>query len=172
MNGRVKWFNNEKGYGFIDYPNGEDIFVHYSAIKQDELAHKIGKSRSHVTNTLGLLRLPKVVQNMILDNKISMGHARVLSKLDDENVIIDYANKIVDNDLSVRDLETLSSNPEVKKKKEIKKKVVDESYYNIQKGLRNKFNTKVKVNSKKIEIFYDDNVQLDEILEILGIKID
>lgn len=35
MNGRVKWFNNEKGYGFIDYPNGEDIFVHYSAIKQD-----------------------------------------------------------------------------------------------------------------------------------------
>ena len=35
MNGFVKWFNNEKGYGFIDYPNGEDIFVHYSAIKQD-----------------------------------------------------------------------------------------------------------------------------------------
>ena len=35
MQGRVKWFNNEKGYGFIDYPNGEDIFVHYSAIKQD-----------------------------------------------------------------------------------------------------------------------------------------
>lgn len=35
MNGRVKWFNNEKGYGFIDYPNGEDIFVHYSAIKQE-----------------------------------------------------------------------------------------------------------------------------------------
>ena len=35
MSGQVKWFNNEKGYGFIDYPNGEDIFVHYSAIKQD-----------------------------------------------------------------------------------------------------------------------------------------
>ena len=35
MQGRVKWFNNDKGYGFIDYPNGEDIFVHYSAIKQD-----------------------------------------------------------------------------------------------------------------------------------------
>ena len=35
MQGRVKWFNNEKGYGFIDYPEGEDIFVHYSAIKQD-----------------------------------------------------------------------------------------------------------------------------------------
>lgn len=35
MQGRVKWFNNEKGYGFIDYPGGEDIFVHYSAIKQD-----------------------------------------------------------------------------------------------------------------------------------------
>lgn len=35
MSGQVKWFNNDKGYGFIDYPNGEDIFVHYSAIKQD-----------------------------------------------------------------------------------------------------------------------------------------
>lgn len=35
MQGRVKWFNNDKGYGFIDYPEGEDIFVHYSAIKQD-----------------------------------------------------------------------------------------------------------------------------------------
>ena len=48
-----------------------------SNIKQDDLAHKLGKSRSHITNTLGLLRLPKEVQNMILDNKISMGHARV-----------------------------------------------------------------------------------------------
>lgn len=143
-----------------------------SKIKQDELAQKIGKSRSHVTNTLGLLRLPKVVQNQILDNKISMGHARVLSKIEDENTIIEYANKVIEDELSVRDLEVLSSNPEIKKKKEIKKKIVDESYYNIQKELRNKFNTKVKINNKKIEIFYDDNLQLDEILEIMGIKID
>ena len=54
-------------------------------IRQEDLALRLGKSRSHITNTLGLLRLPEEVQNMVLENKISMGHARVLSKL--ENII-------------------------------------------------------------------------------------
>ena len=53
-------------------------------IRQEDLADKIGKSRSHVTNTLGLLRLPDEIQNQILDNKISMGHAKILSKIDDD----------------------------------------------------------------------------------------
>ena len=55
-------------------------------ITQDELANRIGKSRSHVTNILGLLRLPEKVQNLVLENKISMGHARVLSKIEDDSL--------------------------------------------------------------------------------------
>ena len=143
-----------------------------SNIKQEDLALKIGKSRSHVTNILGLLRLPKEVQNLILDNKLTMGHARILSKLDDDKLIIELANKVIDNDLSVRDLELMTSDPNVKRKKEIKKKTVDDNYYYVQKELRDKLDTKVKVTNKKIEIFYDNNDMLDHILEIFGIKMD
>ena len=78
-------------------------------ITQEELANKLGKSRSNVTNVLGLLRLPKTVQDMVLEGKISMGHARELSKLEDKEQIISYAKKIVDEELSVRDIEKLTS---------------------------------------------------------------
>ena len=78
-------------------------------ITQEELANKLGKSRSNITNVLGLLRLPKTVQDMVLEGKISMGHARELSKLEDKEQIIAYAKKIVDEDLSVRDVEKLTS---------------------------------------------------------------
>ena len=63
-------------------------------ITQDELANKLGKSRSSITNVLGLLRLPTKVQDMILEGKISMGHARELSKLDDNELILKYAKEI------------------------------------------------------------------------------
>ena len=66
----------------------------------------------------------------------------------------------------------MTSDPNVKRKKEIKKKTVDDSYYYVQKELRDKLDTKVKVTNKKIEIFYDNNDMLDHILEIFGIKMD
>ena len=64
-------------------------------ITQDELARKVGKSRSHLTNMLGLLRLPTSVQQMVNQHEISMGHARMLSKLEDTDQILSLANKIV-----------------------------------------------------------------------------
>ena len=64
-------------------------------ITQDELAKKVGKSRSHVSNIIGLLRLPECVQKMVLNNEISMGHARVISKLENEDEMINYANQVV-----------------------------------------------------------------------------
>ena len=93
-------------------------------INQEDLAKKIGKSRSHVTNTLGLLRLPNDVQNMVLDGKLSMGHARALSKLEDDHEIEDYANQIVNDNMSVRELEKITSGEEVKKKNTIHKNAV------------------------------------------------
>jgi len=141
-------------------------------IKQEELAEKLGKSRSHVTNTLGLLRLPNDVQDMILDNKISMGHARVLSKLEDENQIEEYAQKIVDDNISVRDLENITSNVEVKKKVPINRKREDRTNYSyIENELKEVLGTKVKINNKKVEIYFESSNDLDRILEIMNIKI-
>ncbi len=142
-------------------------------IKQEELAEKIGKSRSHVTNTLGLLRLPTDVQDMILDNKISMGHARVLSKMDDENQIEEYAHKIIDDNMSVRDLENItSSNTEIKKKMPInRKRTVNTNYKYIENELQEVLGTKIKINEKKIEIYFESSTDLDRILEIMNIKI-
>lgn len=62
-------------------------------ITQDDLARKLGKSRSHITNMLGLLKLPLEVQDMILKNEISMGHARVLSKLENVSDITELSDK-------------------------------------------------------------------------------
>lgn len=142
-------------------------------IKQEELAEKIGKSRSHVTNTLGLLRLPNDVQDMILDNKISMGHARVLSKMEDENQIEEFAHKIIDDNMSVRDLENIAStNTEIKKKIPInRKRVVNTDYKYIEDELQEVLGTKVKVNDRKLEIYFDSSADLDRILDIMNIKI-
>ena len=100
-------------------------------ITQDDLARKLGKSRSHITNMLGLLKLPLEVQDMILKNEISMGHARVLSKLENVSDITELSDKIVKDNLSVRELEsmvdsTYKRNVEIKKKP---KKVTSEYKY-------------------------------------------
>ena len=142
-------------------------------IKQEELADRIGKSRSHVTNTLGLLRLPEDVQGMILDNKISMGHARVLSKLEDNNQIEEYASKIVNDNISVRELESITSSTEVKKKVPIVRKKEDNAnqYKYIENALKEFFGTKVKINNKKLEITFENENDLNRIIEIMNIKI-
>lgn len=140
-------------------------------ITQDELAMKIGKSRSSVTNILGLLRLPSSVQDMILTGKLSMGHARELSKLDDDEKIIEYANNIINDNMSVRDIENLSKNTDVKKKNPVKRVEKDLGYGYIEREMSEVLGTKVKVGNKKIEIRFSNNDDLDRILEYLNIKI-
>lgn len=141
-------------------------------IRQEDLAAKIGKSRSHVTNTLGLLRLPDDVQGMVLDNKLSMGHARVLSKMDDNEKIEELANKVVANNISVRDLETISSKEEVAKKVPINRQSKTNEYKYIENELKDIFGTKVRVENKKIEIYFESSVDLTRILDIMNVKID
>lgn len=140
-------------------------------IRQEDLADKIGKSRSHVTNTLGLLRLPDEIQNQILDNKISMGHAKILSKIDDDYKVKEYADKIVNNNISVRELEDLTHEEDIKKKVPITRKVKTNDYDYIQNELREFFDTKVNIKDKKIEIHFENNSDLDRILEIMNVKI-
>ena len=140
-------------------------------ITQDELAKRVGKSRSHITNILGLLKLPASVQDMVLYNKLSMGHARVLSKLDDKEKIEDLANKIVEEDLSVRTLESMIyDNPSSQKEKKNKEK--NDEYKYIENYLKEKLGTSVKINKDKISIKFSSVHDLNRILEIMNISID
>lgn len=141
-------------------------------ITQEELANKLGKSRSNITNVLGLLRLPKTVQDMVLEGKISMGHARELSKLEDKEQIIAYAKKIVDEELSVRDIEKLTSASLDKKVNPINRDKKVNEYKYVEKELREILGTKVKIGNKKLEITFENNNDLDRILDIMNIKID
>lgn len=140
-------------------------------ITQDELANKLGKSRSSITNVLGLLRLPTKVQDMILEGKISMGHARELSKLDDNELILKYAKEIVDKALSVREVELMVKMDEVRKKNPINRIHKDNEYKYVEKELREFFGTKVRVKDKKIEISFENANDLDRILEIIDVKL-
>ena len=138
-------------------------------ITQDELAKKVGKSRSHVTNILGLLKLPASVQDMVLYNKLSMGHARVLSKLDDPKIVEDLAQRVINEDLSVRKLESLVYDNE---EKEVKtKKNTNNEYKYMENFLKEKLGTNVKINNNKISIKFSNVQDLNRILEIMNIDI-
>ena len=141
------------------------------SLTQDELSKKVGKSRSHLTNILGLLRLPKEVQQMIVESKLSMGHARALSKLEDEEKIKELANKIVNEKISVRNAEELTN--QETHTHEIKKTPREKSnneYKYVEDLLREKLDAKVKIKDKKIVINFTSTADLNRILEIIDIK--
>ena len=147
--------------------------IETTKMTQEEAAKKFGKSRSYITNLLGLLNLPEPVKKEVQEGKISMGHARVLSKLSDEDQIKELSNKIISDGLSVRETEKITSNDSVPKKKQLKRETVYSAKHSIYEGImREKIGTKVKISTKKIEIPFDSDSDLDRILEILGINVD
>ena len=139
-------------------------------LTQEELSKKVGKSRSHITNILGLLRLPENVQEMVNENKLSMAHARVLSKLESIDLINSLAKRIDEEKMSVHELEDLTKQEEVVKKNTITKKAKTSEYKYVEDLMRDKLDTKVKISDKKIEISFVNNADLNRILEILDIK--
>ena len=141
-------------------------------LTQEELSKKVGKSRSHITNILGLLRLPKEIQSMIVENKITMGHARVISKLESTEQMLELANKIVEEKLPVRSVEQITEDNKFERKVKIerKPKEVNRELKYVEDMLRDKLDTKVKIKDKKIEITFINNADLNRILEILNVK--
>ena len=127
-------------------------------ITQEELAKKVGKSRSHVTNIIGLLRLPQEVQQLVADSKISMGHARALSKLESEEEMKALANKIIDEHLPVRQTEEDLSSDKIEKKVKISRVNNNSNtreFKYVEDLLRDKLDTKVRIKEKKNRnIFY------------------
>ncbi len=155
----------------IEEANAYKVMLDTAHITQEELAERVGKSRSHITNMLGLLKLPASVQDLVLYNKLSMGHARVLSKLEDRNKIEELAEQVVSNGLSVRELEDISSSSDYKKNVTINRTKKDNEYVNVEKMLKEKLGTKVKINNNKITINFSNVQDLNRILEIMNFDI-
>ena len=155
----------------IEEAEAYKTMIEHLNLTQDLLAKKIGKSRSYITNMLGLLRLPKEVQTLIINNDLSMGHARVLSKLEDTNKIILLANKVVSEKLSVRDLERIADNPDYMRVNKVKReKHVNSEFKYVEDMLREKLDAKVKIKGHKIEISFTNVADLNRILEVLNVK--
>ena len=141
-------------------------------LTQEELSKKVGKSRSHITNILGLLRLPTEVQTMISKKEITMGHARAISKLESSDEMISLANQIVEGKIPVRETERITNDQEmVKKVVQVRKpKEQNNNYKYVEDLLREKLDTKIKISDKKIEISFNNVNDLNRILEILNVK--
>lgn len=140
-------------------------------LTQEKLSKRVGKSRSHITNILGILNLPNEVQELIYSNKLTMGHARALSKLESTEQIIEIADRIVNNKLPVREIEKLTTTDEIKKRNKISRKPKPNIEYEfVQELIREKLDTKVKIKENKIEISFNNMADLNRILEILDIK--
>ena len=141
-------------------------------LTQDELAKRLGKSRSHITNMLGLLRLPLSVQDMVLYNKLSMGHARILSKLENHDQIEELANKVINENLSVRDLEALTTPEVFVRKMPVTKAPKSKEYKYVEDAIKDKLGTKVSISGNKIKISFATKEDLNRILEILNIEVE
>ncbi|MBR4178209.1 MAG: ParB/RepB/Spo0J family partition protein [Bacilli bacterium] len=140
-------------------------------ITQEELGRRIGKSRSHITNMIGLLKLPSDVKSLILDGTISMGHARILSKLEDVELIRQLADKVKNSHISVRELESIASDPNYKRKVPVVKVKDSKEYSYVEEAFTDKVGNKVKIQNKKIVIPFNSEKDLERILEILNVEV-
>ena len=142
-------------------------------LKQDEVAEKVSKSRTAVTNSMRLLKLDERVQQMVIDDMLSTGHARALLATDDKEQQYSLANKIFEEKMSVREVEHMMQalqkpKTEKKRKEEVPNKFI---YEDVEEKLKNILGTKVSVNHKKnnkgkIEIEYYSNEELERLLEL------
>ena len=142
-------------------------------LKQDEVAERVSKSRTAVTNSMRLLKLSDKVQQMIIDDMISTGHARALLAIDDPELQYTLANKIFDENLSVRETEKLVKEIKNPKKPKEKKPVANSFIYqDLEEKMKSVFGTKVSIASKgkgkgKIEIEYYSDDELEHLFDMM-----
>lgn len=143
-------------------------------LKQDEVAERVSKSRTAVTNSMRLLKLDERVQQMVIDDMISTGHARALLAITEKEKQYNLAQKIFDEKLSVRETEKLVKKLQ-KQKEEAPKKIEDNHlsvfYEELEQKLKSILGTKVAVHQKdkekgKIEIEYYSKDELERIIEL------
>lgn len=155
----------------IDEASSVANIIKLRGMTQEEFATTFGKSRSYVTNLLGLLNLPKDVQNKLINKEISMSHARVLSKIDDEEKVIILADKVIKEKMNVRDLERyVTANNDLVKRKPIN--IAQSNNMKIyENAFSDKIGNKVRITKSKIEINYDSIKDLERIMELFDINL-
>lgn len=146
-------------------------------LKQDEVADRVSKSRTTITNSMRLLKLSDKVQQMVIDDKLTTGHVRPLISVEDEEQQVMLAEKIFDEKLSVRDAEKLVKNLQTEKKaKPDEKKALDPQllavYQDLEEQMKRILGTKVSINHKdekqgRLEIEYYSQDELDRIIDLL-----
>ncbi|WP_296117756.1 ParB/RepB/Spo0J family partition protein [uncultured Eubacterium sp.] len=144
-------------------------------LKQDEIAERVSKSRTAVTNSMRLLKLSKQVQQMVIDEMISTGHARCLISIENEEMQHQIALRIFDEKLSVRETEKLVrkllQEKDTPPKKE-KDPVLSAIYADLAEQMKRIFGTKVEIHQKndekgKIEIEYYSQEELNRLIELI-----
>lgn len=145
-------------------------------LKQDEVAERVSKSRAAVTNSVRLLKLSDEVQQMVIDEMISTGHARALLAIDDAEQQYSIAQKVFDEKLSVRDVEKLVKNiGKPAKTRKPDDETLSIIYQDIEEKLKRRLSTKVTVTPKgdgagKIEIEFYNHEDLDRLIDLMGEK--
>lgn len=149
----------------------KSLIEEYS-LKQDELAEEVSKSRTAITNSMRLLKLAESVQDMVIDDLISAGHARALLAIDDSEEQYELAQRVIDEKLSVRDIEKIvkaKNKPKIDKKKNEKQEAL---YHDIEEKIKASIGTKVTIVAKgdkmgKIEIDFYNQDDLQRIMDLL-----
>ena len=142
-------------------------------LKQDEVAEKVSKSRTAVTNSMRLLKLDKRVQQMLIDGMLSSGHARTLLAIEDGETQYSVAQAVFDKKLNVRDTEKLIKDLDKPEKQPKKKPANDFIYRDLENKLKDKMRTKVVIknrdnNKGKIEIEYYSQEELERIIDMIN----
>lgn len=152
----------------IEEANAYNQLIRKYHYTQEDLAKQLGKSRTNITNVLRLLNLPKEVQKMVSEGRLSYSQARAILSLEDNPAMVEVANQAVAEGLSVKQIEKLckkaakgSGRPAKKKNDPFMDDVVDR--------LQKKYSTKVEIKNKSINIKYNDVEDLNRILEIMGL---
>lgn len=159
----------------IEEARAYQMLIQEFGLKQEEVAERVSKNRATVTNSMRLLKLDERVQEMLIQNKISGGHARALLALESPDQQYQTALKIVNNHLSVREAEKLVkllSTPKKKKEPDEEEQKLDIFYHDLEEKLKTVMGTKVTINKKdknkgRIEIEYYSSAELDRIVEML-----
>ncbi len=157
----------------IEEAEAYDKILKKTFCTQEELAKKVSKSRSYITNVLGLVSLPEEVKELVAKNKLSMAHAKILSKMEDQDYVISLAYKVINNGMSVRELEAIARNENIIKKNKISRIVPLNRIYSVyENAMREKIGTRVTISAKKVTIPFDSDEDLARILEIINIDVD
>ena len=141
-------------------------------LSHDQLAKKLGKSKSYVTNIVGLLNLPESVKQLVIERKIPLTHARTLSKIKDAEKVEELADKVINEGLTTHLLDEIAQDKTYEKRNKMERKETEElkTYKHIQEVLCDLLSTKVRIRGSKIEINFQDLNDFNRIMEILNIN--